>query len=163
MKTIQTQVYTFDELNDEAKEKARDWYREHAMDYEWWESTYEDAATIGLKITSFNLDRTRHAKGELTTHPEIAANNILVNHGKDCDTYKLAAAFLKAQNENKAKDEDEESQRQAELAEQFERDLLEEYSVMLQRESEYLVSDEAVDDTILANEYTFTKDGRRFG
>lgn len=28
MKTIETKVYTFDELSDEAKEKARDWFKE---------------------------------------------------------------------------------------------------------------------------------------
>ncbi len=40
---------------------------------------------------------------------------------------------------------------------------VEEYSMMLQRESDYLASAEAVDESILANEYTFTKDGKRFG
>ncbi|MGO1164578.1 antitoxin of toxin-antitoxin stability system [Brucella pseudogrignonensis] len=33
----------------------------------------------------------------------------------------------------------------------------------LEREYEYLSSDEAVDETIIANEYTFTETGRRFG
>ena len=33
----------------------------------------------------------------------------------------------------------------------------------LEREYDYLSSDEAVDETILANEYTFTEAGRRFG
>jgi hypothetical protein len=33
----------------------------------------------------------------------------------------------------------------------------------LEREYEYLTSDEAVDETIAANEYTFTAAGRRFG
>ncbi|MEO5326413.1 antitoxin of toxin-antitoxin stability system [Mesorhizobium sp. CC13] len=33
----------------------------------------------------------------------------------------------------------------------------------LEREYDYLTSDEAVDETIIANEYTFTESGRRFG
>ena len=33
----------------------------------------------------------------------------------------------------------------------------------LEREYEYQTSDAAVDEAILANEYTFTLDGRRFG
>ena len=33
----------------------------------------------------------------------------------------------------------------------------------LEREYTYLTSDEVVDETIIANEYTFTDDGRRFG
>ena len=31
MKTIETTVYTFDELDDHAKEKAREWYRDGAQ------------------------------------------------------------------------------------------------------------------------------------
>jgi hypothetical protein len=163
MKTIETKVYTFNELSDDAKDVARSWSREHALDYDWYDSIYDEAATIGLKITSFDLDRNRHAEGELSTYPEIAANNILVNHGKGTDTYKLAAAFLKAQDTGKLKDEDEESQRQADLSEDFERDLLEEYSVMLQHEYEYMNENEHIDDAIEANEYTFTESGKRFG
>ena len=33
----------------------------------------------------------------------------------------------------------------------------------LEREHEYLTSDEAVDESIIANDYTFTASGRRFG
>ena len=33
----------------------------------------------------------------------------------------------------------------------------------LEREYEYQTSDEVTDEAILANEYTFTGDGRRFG
>ena len=38
MKTVETNVFTFDELTDRAKEKARAWYREGALDYEWYDS-----------------------------------------------------------------------------------------------------------------------------
>lgn len=47
-------VYTYAELSDKAKEKARDAYREGHLDYEWWDSVYEDAvdmaAEIGIEI-----------------------------------------------------------------------------------------------------------------
>jgi len=33
----------------------------------------------------------------------------------------------------------------------------------LEREYEYLTSDEAVDESLRANDYTFTEAGRRFG
>jgi hypothetical protein len=45
-RVIQTTVYKFDELSDKAKERARDWYREGAFDFDWWDGIYEDAATI---------------------------------------------------------------------------------------------------------------------
>lgn len=44
---IETEVFTFDELTDEAKEKAREWYREGALDYEWWDGVYDTAKTAG--------------------------------------------------------------------------------------------------------------------
>lgn len=57
MKTIKTKVYEFDELDDAAKEKAREWYREGALDYEWWDGVFESAKTAGacLGITVDNI------------------------------------------------------------------------------------------------------------
>lgn len=52
MKTIETIVYEFDELNDKAKEKAREWYREGNLDYPWYDCTqcdfHEFLALIGF-------------------------------------------------------------------------------------------------------------------
>lgn len=39
-------VYKFTELCDEAKERARAWWRERALEYNWWDAVYEDAARI---------------------------------------------------------------------------------------------------------------------
>jgi len=43
---IQTQVFTFDELSIEAKEKARAWYREDNLDYDWWDCVFDDFVDI---------------------------------------------------------------------------------------------------------------------
>src|SRR3546814_12894488 len=43
---IETTVFTFDELTDAAKERAREWYRISNLDYEWWDCTYDDFSTI---------------------------------------------------------------------------------------------------------------------
>lgn len=45
-RTATKTVYQFDELTDSAKEKARDWFREGALDYEWWDFVLEDAKRI---------------------------------------------------------------------------------------------------------------------
>lgn len=37
-------IYQFDELEDRAKERARDWYRQGALDYDWWDAVYDDAS-----------------------------------------------------------------------------------------------------------------------
>lgn len=55
MREITTKVYTFDELSDDAKEKARDWFRQFVFtDSNDWELVYEDAKEIaslfGLNI-----------------------------------------------------------------------------------------------------------------
>lgn len=43
--TITTTAYPFDELSDEAKERARDWFRNGDRDYEWWD--FEDFIRVG--------------------------------------------------------------------------------------------------------------------
>lgn len=47
-------VYSFAELDDMAKERARDWYRAHALDYDWWDSTVDDAKTC-LSLLGFDI------------------------------------------------------------------------------------------------------------
>jgi len=162
-------IYQFDELSAKAKEKARDWFRNGALDYEWWESVYEDAERIGLKITSFDLDR-RSIDGELTGTAKHCAEDILKEHGDTCDSFKLAQAFLQErqalkdrledanENENIAWEVDEKI---SELEEEFKKNLLRDYLDTLQKEADYLTSDEAVDEAIRANEYTFLANGKR--
>lgn len=56
MRTIETTVYKYDELpTDEARERAREWYTQTCRDYEWWDSCYEDARTIGAAL-GFRID-----------------------------------------------------------------------------------------------------------
>ena len=144
MKTITTEIFTFDELSDEAKEKAREWYRDGALDYDWWESTYEDAANIGLKITAFDLHHGT-IEGKLIFSIEDSIEKILTDHGPECETHKTALQY------KNTTDPDD-----------YEYALLEDYRIMLQHEYNYLMSDEAVDDMITCNEYTFTVSGERF-
>jgi hypothetical protein len=43
-------LFEFDELSDEAKEKAREWFREGNLDYDWWDSTFDMAKEAGKYI-----------------------------------------------------------------------------------------------------------------
>ena len=44
---ITTTVYTLDELScPSAREKARDWYRVHQSDSNWYENVYEDFRAV---------------------------------------------------------------------------------------------------------------------
>lgn len=147
MRTIETTIYTFDELSERAKENARNWYREGALDYEWWDFIYEDAERIGLKLESFDLGRRLHATGYLLTSGRDVCRSIIAEYGNTCATYKLAIEHLYS--------------REPFDDEGFLRELLEEYAWMLQQEYEYLLSDECVDESIVANEYEFTENGSR--
>ena len=167
MKTIETTVCEFAELSESAKDKAREWYRDGALDYDWWESTYEDAGRIGLEITGFGLDRDRHATGKFIKDVETVARLILKEHGESCETFKTATSFLKEYSAVEVAIDDvlsrELDEEREELANEFRRSLLEDYSIILQHEMEWLLSNESVDETITANEYTFTEEGKRFG
>ncbi len=169
MKTKTINLYTFDELSDEAKQTAIDNLSDINVTYDWWQFTYEDAANIGLKITSFDLDRNRHADGEFLLSACEVAQNILNEHGEDCETYKTAENFLNDwqpvfNNYMDESHEDYESSESEEklndLESEFLNSLLEDYSIMLQHECEYLQSVEAICETIEANNYFFTEDGQ---
>ena len=36
--TIETTVYKYDELSDEAKWEAREWFMRGYLDYDWWDN-----------------------------------------------------------------------------------------------------------------------------
>lgn len=48
--TVTTTVFKYAELSDAAKEKARDNHRESELDYEWWDSIFDDAIAMGALI-----------------------------------------------------------------------------------------------------------------
>lgn len=168
MRTIAVNIFKFNELNEKAKQNAIRNLSDINVDYNWWEFIYEDAENIGLKIMSFDLDRNRHAKGEFILNAPEVAQNILSNHGKECETYKTAESFLEVwqpifnayMDEESEKYESSESEDEMqELEDDFFNSLLEDYSIILQNACDYLQSDESIIDTIEANDYEFTEDG----
>ncbi|QBG44178.1 hypothetical protein S65EC_03214 [Escherichia coli] len=56
-------VYTLDELSCPARGKARDWYRQHHADSNWYENVYEDCKR---KLTAVCSHQTRI--GNLDAH-----------------------------------------------------------------------------------------------
>lgn len=172
MRTVTKNIYEFSELSEPAKQKAVQNHSDINTNDSWWDSIYSDAKEIGLKIESFDLDRSRHATGELiNSHLEVISA-IKENHGDVCDTYKLAIEYdrkwielvskhsdgttLDKVTEEQESDFDQEAD---ELEFEFEKELLECYSIILQKEYEYLYSEEAIIETIEANEYEFDEQG----
>ena len=58
MKTIEVEVYKWEELSQTAQQRARDWYIQ-GLDYEWWDCVYdmciEDGYEKGFVIDAINF------------------------------------------------------------------------------------------------------------
>lgn len=173
-RTIRIKLYKFNELSEHAKKKAIEWFEKVGgnIDNEWWDTMYEDAANVGIKITAFNLDRGSYCKGGFIEDALHTANKIKEDHGEQCETYKTAVTFLAERDKivnEAAKDANGEWEDENELDKKlddcevdFLKSILEDYRIMLSQEYDYLTSTEAMIESIVSSEYEFTKDGKRF-
>ncbi len=174
MKTItkKYKVYTFNELSEDSQQKALGKLWDINVDYDWWESTYDDAKEIDLKITGFDIDRGAYCKGNFIDSAENTAHKIIDNHGPECETYKDSETYLKDRDSiinNAERDQDGEFINEYELDNKLDdldseylKTILEDYRIILQKEYEYQTGRDAIIETINANEYTFLADGTMF-
>ena len=173
MKTVTVNLYKFSELSEDLQQKAIENLYDLNVDRDWWDSTYEDAAQVNLKIKGFDIDRGSYVKAEFIESAYNTANLIILNHGEMCETYKTAKTFIEDWNNLVAKysdgvktnvvTEDNEHDFDNE-ADDLESDFLEliseDYRIMLTNEYDYLTSEEAIKESIEANDYYFTEDGK---
>ena len=173
MKTVTINIYQFSELTDEAKENAIKELYDINVDSDWWDSTYEDAAQINLKIKGFDIDRGSYVKAEFIESANNTAELIIMNHGESCETYKTAKSFLQDYNELVAKysdgvktdrvteDNEYDFDNEADdLENDFLQSISEDYRIILSNEYDYLTSEKSIIETIEANEYDFTEYGQ---
>jgi hypothetical protein len=169
MKTKTINIYSFKELSENAKDKARNWWRDCGAGDEWYEYLLEEAKELGVKISGFDTGRGNDISGEFTLSACEVAQNIFNNHGETCDTFKTATSFMAAwqpvfdayMDEEDEKYESRESENELqELESEFLREILEDYLSMLRKEEEWYFSDEQIDEAITCNEYEFTEDGK---
>lgn len=170
-KIIETTVYEYHELPTEtAKAAARQWLSEAATDSEWWDTDYQDALDVGLKITGFDLER-RGITIEIETSAPEVAETIIGNHGKECETYKAAHDYLRELDtigaacdaEDGTPERNTWEAKREEIDGDFLKELRRCYLHMLDSDYEYLTSAEHLAEFAEANEYTFTETGKRFG
>ena len=164
-----TKVYKFSELPEDAKEKAMEKLYDININYDWYEFTYEDAKQIGLIINEFDIDRGSYCRGKFAESAESTADLIIANHGIDCETYKTAESYLKERDEivetakrdenGEFEDENELDDKLDELDAEFKKSIFEDYLIILRKEYEYQSSEEAIKETIEANDYEFTIEG----
>lgn len=200
MPTTTTQIktlYTFDELDDSAKETARQWYREGAFNYDWYDCTIEDAKTIG-KILGIDIDKIyfsgfcsqgdgacftgsySYAKGAAKAIRQYAGTDKTLHQIAD-DLQDIQRRYFYQLSANvehsghyyhemctsitvsddrggygwSAPVEAEDG-----ITEAL-RDFMRWIYRQLESEYDYLNSDEAVDESIAINEYTFDENGER--
>lgn len=174
MRTVETKVYQFSELSESAKEQAIQEFWDINVTHEWWESMYEDAENIGLKITGFDIDR-NYCIGYLIASAGEVSDKIIKTHCEICETYKSAKRFLSEwdslvekysdgiQKDRVTDENEQEFDNEAEdLEQEFLTDILNCYLNLLQREYEYQTSSEAIIDAIEANGCEFTETGEMF-
>src|SRR5690606_23530752 len=195
MRTEQVKVFKFSELSEEAKERARAWYREGGLDYEWWDSIYEMFKTGGL-LLGININQIyfsgfcsqgdgacftgeyAYKKGwraELKKEFGGELLTIFENIGQQLqDTqkqyfYKLSASvahngyyYHELCTDINVKLED--SFYPPDTAEREIKDILRQFMQhtysCLEKEYDYLNSDESVDESIINNDYEFTGEGK---
>jgi hypothetical protein len=174
---IATTVYTFAELSDAAKEKARDWYREGAFYYDWYEFVFEDAKKCGR--TCFE-GRYSYAKQSAKKIREYAPKDNTLHSIADALQAIQSARFYHL--EARVKQSGHYSHEFCTDIDVFDgstgdyativdhdaianelRRFMKWIYRQLEAEWDYLNSDESVDEMINANEYTFTESGQRFG
>lgn len=175
MKTIEIKLYKFSELSENAKQKAIEKFAEVNTDYEWYESIIEDAKNIGLRISEFELYNSHKIDGTFISSAYECANAIAKEHGEVCETHKSAKLFIEDYNKLVEKFSDGINKEQVteeneydfdnwldEKEEDFLQLILEDYLTILQNEYEYQQSDKAIIETIEANDYDFTEDGKLY-
>ena len=210
---VEVPVYEIGELSDKAKEKARAWYREHCMDFDWYDFVFEDFGTIcGLIGIDLSTSTVRLMGGGTRDEPKIyfrgfwsqgdgasfegvyryacGGSGKLRNHApKDAELHAIADALQDIQKRNfyqlvagirqqgrycheftmaveverdSGNYQDMTADAEDVLTEAF-RDLARWLYRRLREEYEHLTSDAAIDESIAANEWTFTEAGVRFG
>lgn len=164
-------VYKFKELSPEVQQKVIEKKWDINVSFEWWNSTYEDAKNIGLEITEFDLDRANFCRGTFLLSANEVAQNILNEHGENCETFKTATKFMaewepifaEYMDENSENYESKDSEgKLQDLESDFLNDICEDYKTILKNEYKYLTSKEAIIETIEANDYQFLEDGTQF-
>jgi hypothetical protein len=162
MRTIEIKVYKFEELDKQTKEKVINNYRyinvEHSTWYEWIK---EDFSRLGLEIQEFDLGRRNYVKIYIENF-EDTSNYIIEEFGDSVPIKQTAKNYLKELEEIVSNyKEDEDIDREFEILDgnyqhEFKADILS----YLRESYEWEISDEAIIETIKANDYDFTTEGK---
>ena len=190
MRTVEHNLYQFDELSDSAKERAREWYRT-TFDYEWWDFVYDDAKEIG-KILGIDISEIYFSgfwsqgdgaqfTGDYKYHK--GASKEIRSYTNDEELHRIADDLQEIQRRNfysitasvshsghyyheycttinvyDSREVDVSIDTEESIQELM-RDYMRWIYRALEREYDYLTSDENIDEMMAANEYEFDENG----
>ena len=188
--TITKEIFSFDELSDEAKEKARDWWRDGGLDDVWCrerqdsyyaaEKIYKDLHNIDGEISGSRLyawiqNNLSHIWTEIcvfSKHEDGGFKSNWWDYKYDCVKYRNSR--IKRVNNIEGcpltgvcYDYDF-LQPIIEFMKCPSKDTSNEdlelpnYKDVAQRDIDWMNSDEYIDETIICNEYEFLEDGTRY-
>jgi Lhr-like helicase len=162
MKTIEIKVYKFEELDKQTKEKVIDNYRYiNVEDTFWYDFIQDDFNRLGLEIENFDISRGGYVNIYIS-NLEDTSNNIIAEFGDSVPIKQTANNYIDEYNKIQANfKEDEDIEREMEiLDEKYQREYSADILSYLRAEYDYQISDEAIIETIEANDYDFTTDGK---
>lgn len=162
MKTIEIKVYKFEELDKPTKEKVIENYRYiNVEDTFWYDWIKDDFKRLGLEIQEFDLGRRNYIKIYIDNFKDTS-ESILQEFGDSVGVKQTAKNYLDEHEKIQVNfKEDEDVEREVELLDiEYEKEYSEDILSYLRLNYEWETSDEAVINTIEANEYDFTTKGK---
>ena len=181
MREITVKAYKFDELSDDAKKRALNKFRYINVEYDWWtDGAYYTIRTagklLGLDIDGIYFDTDSYCIFDASyEYVRGAAKAVKAEFSRATDLHEVARDLQALQRRhfyslscNVASQRDTNSYQCFRFGEDYEcedlGDIIDDFAhwarVLLRDEYEYLTSDEAVKETIEANEYEFTEAGK---
>ena len=162
MKTIEIKVYKFEELDKPTKEKVIENYKYiNVEDTFWYDWIKEDFKRLGLEIQEIDLGRRNYIKIYIDNFKDTS-ESILQEFGDSVGVKQTAKNYLDEYEKIQANfKEDEDVEREVELLDiEYEKEYSEDILSYLRLNYEWEITDEAIINTIEANDYDFTTDGK---
>ena len=180
MREMTVTVYSFAELSDDAKKRALNAFRDINVEFDWWEGSYYTIRAagelLGLEIGDIHFDTYLYcifnadyeyvrgaAKAVKAEFPQDTKLHDVARKLQDLQKrhfYSLSCAVTEGRTTNRYScfrfGEDYECKDLGDIIDDFAHWA----RVLLRDEYKYLTSDEAVKETIEANEYEFTEGGK---
>lgn len=158
MRIVEEKILKYEELDDSAKETAKEWWKD-GLDYPWWRDAHE---SIKVFCDRFNVRIKDYSIGAFSPSwldtdvdkgnfrgiklKDIDRDAMPTGYCLDCDLWFTFYDTWKATSDPL----------------QAFKEAIEVAVKDIQKDMEWQFSDEAVEEMLIINEYEFTEDGKRY-